>query len=70
MSHIADDSSPGGWRRSRGWHSELPWLDGTFEVVLPVGDTEEEGPEGMDSHLQDLPLNRFRLAEQVSLARV
>ena len=60
---IPDDSPTGGLRHSRDWQSKLPRLDGTFEVTLPLGDIKEEGPEGMDSHLWDLPLKSFRLAE-------
>ena len=47
----------------------LPGTDGTFEVVLPLGDIEEERQKGMDCHLLDPPLKRFHLAKCVSLTR-
>ena len=49
------------------WLLEQPRLDESPEVVLLPGDTEWDGSEGTDSHLRELPWNRFRLAEHISL---
>ena len=56
------------WRQSRDWHFELPSPEGTLEVVLPLGENEEEGLEGMDNCLWDPSLKRYCLVECVSLA--
>ena len=40
-------------RQSKEWPLKPPRLDGTFEVALPLGGTEEEGLEGTDNHLQE-----------------